>query len=38
MQQGMRNGDGAKMMKAAVEKLTGDDLVAITAYVASLQP
>lgn len=38
MQQGTRNGDGAKMMRAAVEKLTEDDLIAITAYVASLQP
>ena len=38
MQQGARNGEAAKMMRASVEKLTGDDLVAITAYVASLQP
>lgn len=29
---------GAKMMKPAVEKLTEDDLIAITACVASLQP
>ena len=38
MQQGTRNGDGATLMRAAVEKLTGDDLIAITAYVASLAP
>jgi cytochrome c553 len=38
MQQGTRNGDQAKLMKAAVEKLTEDDLIAIAAYVSSLQP
>ncbi|MBI3047404.1 MAG: c-type cytochrome [Acidobacteria bacterium] len=38
MQQGTRNGEAAKMMRASVEKLTEDDLIAITAYVASLQP
>jgi len=38
MQQGARNGDGAKLMRAAVEKLTEDDLIAITGYIASLQP
>jgi cytochrome c553 len=38
MQQGTRNGDQAKLMKAAVEKLSGDDLIAIAAYVSSLQP
>ena len=38
MQKGTRNGEQAKMMKAAVEKLTDDDLIAITAYVASLRP
>jgi hypothetical protein len=26
------------MLKASVEKLTEDDLIAISAYVASLQP
>lgn len=38
MQQGTRNGDGVTMMRAAVEKLTEDDLIAISAYVASQQP
>jgi cytochrome c553 len=28
----------AKAMKPAVEKLTEDDLIAISAYVASLRP
>ena len=37
-QQGTRNGEMAAMMKPAVEKLTGEDLIAISAYVASLQP
>jgi cytochrome c553 len=35
---GARNGDMAKTMKPAVEKLTEDDLIAISAYVASLRP
>lgn len=38
MQQGTRNGDMAKLMMPAVAKLTNDDLIAITAYIASLQP
>lgn len=38
MQQGTRNGDMAQLMKAAVEQLTEDDLIAIAAYVASRQP
>ena len=38
MQQGTRNGDMATLMKGAVEKLTDEDLIAISAYVASLQP
>lgn len=38
MQKGTRTGEKAAMMKAAVEKLTEDDLVAISAYVASLKP
>ena len=37
-QQGSRNGDMAVMMKPAVEKLTEDDLIAIAAYLASLEP
>jgi cytochrome c553 len=35
---GSRNGDMASLMKPPVEKLTEDDLIAISAYVASLQP
>ena len=38
MQQGTRNGDQAKLMKPAVQKLTENDLIAIDAYVSSLQP
>jgi cytochrome c553 len=37
-QQGTRNGDAAILMKPSVEKLTEDDLIAITAYVSSRQP
>ena len=37
-QQGARNGDFAKLMKPAVEKLSDEDLIAISAYVASRQP
>ena len=37
-QVGARNGDMAVMMKPSVEKLTEDDLIAITAYLASLAP
>jgi cytochrome c553 len=35
---GARNGPGAAMMKLPVAKLTDDDIVAITAYLASLEP
>jgi cytochrome c553 len=38
IQSGARNGDLAKAMKPSVEKLTRDDFIAISAYVASLQP
>ena len=38
MKLGARNGAMAALMKPAVEKLTQDDLIDITAYVASLQP
>lgn len=38
MKLGTRNGEMAKMMKPAVEKITQDDLIAIVAYVSSLQP
>jgi cytochrome c553 len=35
---GVRNGPGAQLMKEAVSKLTADDIVAITAYLASRNP
>jgi cytochrome c553 len=35
---GARNGAGAVLMKPVVTQLTNDDLVAITAYLASLEP
>jgi cytochrome c553 len=38
MQQGSRNGDMAQLMKPAVERLTEYDIIAIVAYVASLDP
>jgi cytochrome c553 len=38
MKLGARNGDAAKAMKPAVEKITEEDLIAITAYVSSRQP
>ncbi len=38
IQQGTRNGDPAQLMKLAISKLTPDDLIAISAYVASLVP
>ncbi|HEY2227512.1 MAG TPA: cytochrome C [Xanthobacteraceae bacterium] len=37
-QTGDRGGASAALMKGVVEKLTGDDVIAIAAYVASLQP
>ncbi|WP_157178424.1 c-type cytochrome [Terriglobus roseus] len=37
-QRGNRNGAGAAQMKAPVEKLTTVDIVAITGYLASLEP
>lgn len=37
-QTGDRGGASAALMKGVVEKLTGDDVVAISAYVASLEP
>ncbi|MCC7125961.1 MAG: cytochrome C-binding protein [Acidobacteria bacterium] len=37
-QQGNRRGPWAPLMKAAVEKLTIDDLIAIAAYTASREP
>ena len=38
MQTGARNGEWTALMKPVVEKLTDDDYVAISAYVASLKP
>lgn len=37
-QTGDRGGTSAALMKGVVEKLTGDDVLAISAYVASLDP
>ena len=37
-QTGDRGGASAALMKAVVEKLTADDVIAIAAYVASLEP
>ncbi len=37
-QTGDRGGPSAALMKAVVDKLTGDDVIAISAYVASLDP
>ena len=37
-QNGARNGAGAQLMKPAVGKLTNEDIVAITGYLASLKP
>ena len=38
MQQGVRKGPWSPLMKAAVEKLTIDDMIAIAAYTASREP
>jgi len=38
MQTGDRSGPAVALMKAVVDKLTGDDILAISAYVASLEP
>jgi cytochrome c553 len=38
MQTGARNGPQSALMKPVVSKLTNDDIVAITAYLASLAP
>ena len=35
---GARNGEGAALMKNVTAQLTNEDIVAITAYVASLEP
>ena len=36
--QGTRSGVSSALMKPTVEKLTGDDLIALAAYLASLNP
>jgi cytochrome c553 len=38
IQTGERGGTSAALMKGVVEKLDGDDVIAISAYVASLEP
>jgi len=38
MQSGERSGPSMALMKAVVDKLNGDDILAISAYVASLDP
>jgi len=38
IQQGVRHGPWAALMKGAVEKLTVDDMIAIAAYTASREP
>jgi cytochrome c553 len=38
MQQGVRKGPWSALMKAAVEKLTIDDMIALAAYTASREP
>jgi len=38
MQAGFRKGEWTTLMKPVVEKLTDDDIIAITAYTASLMP
>jgi cytochrome c553 len=38
IQTGDRGGPSVALMKGVVEKLTGDDVLAISAYVASLEP
>jgi cytochrome c553 len=38
MQQGRRKGDAMVLMAAVVEKLTLDDMIALSAYSASLEP
>jgi cytochrome c553 len=38
MQQGRRKGEATALMKTAVEKPTVDDMIALSAYTASLAP
>jgi cytochrome c553 len=37
-QQGNRAGDAGEMMQPVVAKLSSDDMIALGAYLASLQP
>ena len=38
MQVGARRGEWTELMRPVVAKLTGEDLVTVSAYVASLMP
>jgi cytochrome c553 len=38
MQQGRRKGDAMALMKGVVDRLAIDDMIALSAYIASLQP
>jgi cytochrome c553 len=38
MQAGFRKGEWTSLMKPVVVKLADDDLIAITAYIASMAP
>lgn len=38
LQQGVRKGPWSALMKSAAEKLTIDDMIAITAYTSSREP
>ena len=38
IQSGARNGPGAQLMKAVVDKLTLEDMIALAAYTASRAP
>lgn len=38
IQQGRRKGDAVALMKAVVEKLSVDDMIALSAYTASVEP
>jgi cytochrome c553 len=38
MQAGFRKGEWTSLMKPVVAKLTDDDMIAITAYIASITP
>jgi cytochrome c553 len=38
MQQGARNGEGTKLMRAVVANLSEEDMIAIAAYVSSREP